>query len=245
MGNFKSAHLGKFETVLTRGRLEQRSISVLTPPDGLVNYPGVRQIARVTRCREPLKKGPGDAGKDHTETVHLITSLDAAAASPEELLRLKRGHWAAENLNRRQGDCVCGEDACLTRTGNGPANRVSLNNTALAVVFASRRGAESLPEATESGQEHAGSASVPQPAERSAAEWESPGLRLIVPVSDSAESIDAAGFGTLESGRPTGKNELVRSACAPGSRRMPSAAVTSRSADTAARMAAFAPYFGL
>ena len=98
---------GSFAEDLDRvhGRPEQRSISVLTPPDGLVNYPGVRQIARVTRYREPLRKGPDDAGKgekDYLETVYLITSLDAGAASPEELLRLNRGHWAVENLNHRQ-----------------------------------------------------------------------------------------------------------------------------------------------
>ncbi len=51
-----------------------------------------------------------------------------------------------ENLNHRQRDCVFGEDACLTRTGHGPANRASLNNIALAVIFASRREAESLAE---------------------------------------------------------------------------------------------------
>ncbi len=130
-----------------RGRLEQRSISVLTPLKRLINYPGVSQIARITRYREPLKKDGDDAGKDDcTETVYLITSLDAEAASPEELLKLNRGHWSVENLNHRQRDCVFGEDACLTRTGNGPANRASLNNIALAVVFASRREAESLAE---------------------------------------------------------------------------------------------------
>ena len=128
------------------GRLEQRSISVLTPLKRLINFPGVSKIARVTRYREPLKKDSGQAGKDHTETAYLMTSLDAAAASPVDLLRLNRGHWAAENLNHRQRDCVCGQDACLTRTGNGPANRASLNNIALAVVFTSRRGAESLAE---------------------------------------------------------------------------------------------------
>ena len=75
------------------------------------------------RYREPLKKGPDDAGKgerDCTETVYLITSLDAGAASPEELLRLNRGHWAVESLNRRHRDRVCGEDACPICTGNGP-----------------------------------------------------------------------------------------------------------------------------
>ena len=49
-------------------------------------------------------------------------------------------------MNHRQRDCVYGEDACLTRTGNGPANRASLNNIALAVIFANRQEAESLAE---------------------------------------------------------------------------------------------------
>ncbi len=129
-----------------RGRLEQRSISVLTPLKRLINYPGVSQIARITRYREPLKKDGDDGGNDCTEIAYVITSLDAEAASPEELLKLNRGHWSVENLNHRQRDCVFGEDACLTRTGNGPANRASLNSIALAVVFASRREAESLAE---------------------------------------------------------------------------------------------------
>ena len=51
-----------------------------------------------------------------------------------------------ENLNHRQRDCVYDEDACLTRTGHGPANRASLNNIALAVVFANRRESEILAE---------------------------------------------------------------------------------------------------
>ena len=126
------------------GRLEQRSISVLTPLKGLINYPGISQIARVTRYREPLKKHGDDGAKASTETAYLITSLDATAAPPEDLLRLNRGHWAVENMNHRQRDCAFGEDACLTRTGHGPANRASLNTIALAVIFANRHKAESL-----------------------------------------------------------------------------------------------------
>ena len=118
----------------------------MTPPKGLVNYPGVRQIARVTRYREPLGKAARDAGGSHTETAYPITSPGAEKASPEEPLALNRGHWAVENPNHRQRDRAFGEDACLTRTGNGPANRASLNNIALAVIFASRRGAGSLAE---------------------------------------------------------------------------------------------------
>ena len=86
---------GRFEEDVEKahGRLEQRSI-------------------RVIRYREPLKKDAGaEDGKDHIETAYLITSLDAKAASPEDLLRLNRGHWTVENLNHRQRDCVFGEDA--------------------------------------------------------------------------------------------------------------------------------------
>ena len=121
----------------------------MTPLKGASSYPGVSQIARVTRYRETLKKNAGDdagddTGKDHTETDCIITSLDARAASPEEPLRLNRRHWTVENLNHRQRDRLYGEDACLTGAGHGPANRASLNSIALAVVFASRREAESL-----------------------------------------------------------------------------------------------------
>ncbi len=63
------------------GRLEQRSIRVLTPIKKLINYPGISQLARVTRYREPLKHGD-DGAKASTETAYLITSLDASAASP-------------------------------------------------------------------------------------------------------------------------------------------------------------------
>ena len=141
---------GRFKEELDKahGRLEQRSIRVLTPLKRLINYPGVSQIARVRRYREPLRKGASGAGSDndHTETAYIITSLDAQDASPQQLLQLNRGHWAVENMNHRQRDCVFGEDACLTRTDHGPANRASLNNIALAVIFANRREAESLAE---------------------------------------------------------------------------------------------------
>ncbi len=70
----------------------------MTPLKGTTNDPGVSQVARVTRYREPLKKHAGaQDGKDHVETAYLITSLDARAASPADLLRLNRGHWAVEN----------------------------------------------------------------------------------------------------------------------------------------------------
>ncbi len=97
---------GSFAEGLDRvhGRLERRSIRVLTPPKGLASHPGVRQLARVTRYREPLKKGPDDAGgggRDYTETVYLITSPGAEKASPEGPLAPDRGHWAVVGVLHR------------------------------------------------------------------------------------------------------------------------------------------------
>ena len=128
--------------VKAHGRLERREIDVMTPLPRMVNYPAVRQVARVVRHREQL--GPAADGTSSTEEVFLITSLSAERASPAELLALNRGHWAVENGNHRVRDTTLGEDACLARTGNGPINRASLNNIALAVVFANRRDGESL-----------------------------------------------------------------------------------------------------
>ncbi len=132
------------------GRLEQRSIDVFTPPAGLIHYPGLQQVARITRYREPLKPILSVPNPDHsdqkdtgssnyTETVYILTSLDADTAAPEDLLRYNRGHWSVENRNHRHRDTFFGEDACPMRTGHGPANRASLNNLALAVVLTNRR----------------------------------------------------------------------------------------------------------
>ncbi len=72
-----------------------------------------------------------------------ITSPGAGKASPEGPPAPDRGHWAAENLNHRQRDRAFGGDACLTRTGNGPANRASPSSIAPAVILPGRRGAGS------------------------------------------------------------------------------------------------------
>ncbi len=121
------AHVGEYEN--QHGRIELRSIDVLARLKGLVDFPDVRQIARVTRYREVLK----DSTEPGNETVCLITSLDSATASAADLLALNRGHSEVESNNHRRRDCNFGEDACLTHTGKGPLNRACLNAIALAV----------------------------------------------------------------------------------------------------------------
>ena len=64
----------------------QRSIDVFTPPVGLITYPGLRPVARITRDREPLKPDLTVAEKEHetdpptdtetdTETATILTAL--------------------------------------------------------------------------------------------------------------------------------------------------------------------------
>ena len=65
------------------------------------------------------------------EIVFLITSLSRDQASPEQLLRLNRYHWAIENNLHRNKDMLLGEDRTTSRSDHAPANIASLNNLVL------------------------------------------------------------------------------------------------------------------
>ncbi len=75
------ANHGVTTVVLDKGdRLATGSKAINSSKRSLEIFDRIGIGAGVTRCREPLKKGPDDAGtgeKDYTETTCLITSLDA------------------------------------------------------------------------------------------------------------------------------------------------------------------------
>ena len=112
------------------GRIERRQIQVLTPLPGLINYPSVRQIFRITRKRDQVK-----TGAKSIEVAYGMTSLPPEEADAERLLTLNRGHWVVENQNHRPRDTTFCEDACLMHTGHGPSNNAVINNMALAIIF--------------------------------------------------------------------------------------------------------------
>jgi predicted transposase YbfD/YdcC len=64
--------------------------------------------------------------------VYLITSLPAAAASPERLLSLARNHWGIENRLHHVRDVSMDEDRCRARSGARPL--ASLRNATLALI---------------------------------------------------------------------------------------------------------------
>jgi len=84
-----------------RGRLERRSIGVMTPPKGLASHPGVRRTARVTRYHGPLGKAARAAGKgrkdgkDHTGTVYLNS------VAPAVVFADRRGAGSPAGTRRR------------------------------------------------------------------------------------------------------------------------------------------------
>ena len=140
-----SQRVRRWEEELTKahGRIEQRRIEVLEVDDPKrFDFKQVRQAFRIERDREVIK----EADSASTEVMFGITSVGAERADAQQLLKWNRGHWSVENLNHHIRDRTFLEDACLTRTSNGPSNRAMCNNIALALIF-HHSSLESVPQA--------------------------------------------------------------------------------------------------
>lgn len=90
-----------------------------------LDWPGLAQIARLTRTRE-------SGGKTSTETVLLVTSLPTTEASTERLLALNRAHWAIENKLHHVRDVWMDEDPCRVRAGAGAL--AGVRNATLGII---------------------------------------------------------------------------------------------------------------
>lgn len=92
------------------GRLEIRRIWASAEVVGHLAWPGAAQVARIERQRI--------IGNKHSrEIAYIVTSLAPAAAGPERLLALSRGHWAIENRLHYVRDVSFNEDRCRVRAG--------------------------------------------------------------------------------------------------------------------------------
>lgn len=87
------------------GRLEQRAIRVSSALAGYSAFPGLAQVAEVTTQVTRLATGETSA-----RVRYVVTSLTAAAASPQRVLALSRGHWGIENRLFHVKDASFGED---------------------------------------------------------------------------------------------------------------------------------------
>ena len=87
------------------------------------DWPTVKHICRVRRTRQ--RKTRGAWKPPEQEVVYLISSLRAAEAAPEALLRVNREHWGIEIMHRDK-DVILGEDGYTNRSDNAPRNVFSL-----------------------------------------------------------------------------------------------------------------------
>jgi predicted transposase YbfD/YdcC len=112
-----------------RGRIETRTIRVLPAPEDL-DFPHARQAILLERYVTIKKKGcwvPRNC-----EAVLYVTSLDAAQASPADLLACIRGQWAIESLHWLR-DVIWEEDKSTIRTGNAPQVMSALTNLVISL----------------------------------------------------------------------------------------------------------------
>jgi predicted transposase YbfD/YdcC len=112
---------------ISRGRVETRTIRVLPAPQDL-GFPYARQAVLLERYVTIKKNGRWIMR--NCEAVLYVTSLDAAQASPADLLAYARGHWTIEHLHWLR-DTVWREDKSTLRTGNAPQVMSALTSLAI------------------------------------------------------------------------------------------------------------------
>jgi predicted transposase YbfD/YdcC len=110
------------------GRVEIRRLQATTVAG--LDFPHATQALRITRRVRPLT-----GWRWRTVTVHAVTSLTAAQASPARLADYVRGHWGIEALHHIR-DTTFLEDASQTRTGNAPRAMAGLRNLAIGILRA-------------------------------------------------------------------------------------------------------------
>jgi predicted transposase YbfD/YdcC len=103
------------------GRLETRTLQLMIVPKHLEEWPGVKQILKMTRTRE-IK------GKMTIETAYGITSLSEKSDDIQRIMSLWRGHWGIENKLHWVRDEVFREDRCTIRKGSSPQIMAALRN---------------------------------------------------------------------------------------------------------------------
>ena len=89
------------------------------------SWPSIQSIERINRRREHVRQGT--VTKTETETVYLISSLEAP--DPKLVLHLNRRHWKIEIMYRDK-DLQLGEDGYTNRSDHAPRNVFTMTSGA-------------------------------------------------------------------------------------------------------------------
>lgn len=111
------------------GRVETRRIWTSDKLNDYLEFPYAAQVACVEREIFHVSKN-----KTTVERVYLISSQSRAQVSPEQLLKLNRGHWGIENRLHYVRDMAYDEDRCRARKGNSPRALACLRNFAISLL---------------------------------------------------------------------------------------------------------------
>ena len=106
------------------GRREHRRLEASTRLARHLDWPGVKQVCRLTRTT-------WRSGRQTVEVAYAITSVPRAQASAAQLLAWWRGHWRIENQLHWVRDVVMSEDDCRIRTGHAPQILATFRNVVL------------------------------------------------------------------------------------------------------------------
>ena len=121
-----------FQTVCqvnkAHGRYERRTLTASSLLKDYASWPGLHQVFRLERQRQ--LKGQLST----SEIVYGITSLDAQAATPSDLLHFVRRHWAIENQLHYVRDVSLREDYCRLASSSAQIILAILNNLVVALL---------------------------------------------------------------------------------------------------------------
>lgn len=122
------------------GRIETRKIWITSELNQYLDFPHVAQAFKIER--EFIDK---KTKKRSQETVYGITSVSEKQASPEQVLKVNRGHWRVESIHYII-DWNYDEDRSQIRKGNGPVNITRLRRFAIGLLKTKLKKNETIPE---------------------------------------------------------------------------------------------------
>ncbi len=104
-------------------------MTISTALTDYVKWSGLAQVYQYRTERIHAK-----TGKKTYQIQYGITSLTLQCASAQRLMKLRRGHWAIENLSHRTRDILFGEDVSQARCGNIPQVMCTLRNAIISLL---------------------------------------------------------------------------------------------------------------
>ena len=117
------------ETEKRAGRIIRRRLSATTVLNEFLDWQAVQQAFQITRVTlDP------HTNQQHIEIAYGITSLPPEQASPADLLRIVRLHWAIENKLHWVRDVTFDEDRSTLRVGKTHQLMAALRNLVISIL---------------------------------------------------------------------------------------------------------------